>query len=289
MWYLGDFVYSIYANWKLDRWERSVQRDANGVLVGCEAFSAGDGDTALLLVPGINDTPFTYRKMAGVLMHHFHVRAMRLPGFGQPVPIYGSCNAEDWVAALTAEVVALGNTHERVFVVAHSLGAAVALRSLLAADQASRDFVNGLILLAPAIEVSNRRSPLLPVRWWHRLSAALVFTKFTVSPFPPDMQDPAFKDFPNRTPFTPRSVIDGTFRLIDANRGREREIDIPVLLVLSERDEVIDQAAAKAWFDELRSSPREVYWNNRSGHQLHYDLGWEDVAGKITAFAKTSM
>ena len=301
--YLGDFGYSRYANWKHDQWEQTIQRDANGVMQDCDAFTIAsapdDGDrnhdsdndvnsgTAILLLHGINETPFTYQRMGNALSQKgFHVRAMRMPGFGEPIEVYGSTTADDWIGAVEDEARKLRSNHDRVFIVAHSLGGAVTIQTLLRAGDKQDDLFDGLILLAPAIEVSSRRSPILKTQTWHSISSVLLFTRFTYSPFQPDTQDPELLDFPNRIPVTPRSVINETFRLIDSNRNREAEITLPVLLVLSERDQVNDHEASQNWFDKIGSERKQLIWNNRSGHQLPCDFGWDDIVAEIVRFTK---
>ena len=283
--YLSDFGYSCWASWKHNAWEESITRDANGVMQDCEAFSVGAGETAILLLHGINDTPFTYKKMAAAFAEeNFHVRVMRMPGFGEPVDAYAAQTANDWVASVAAEAATLRSSHDRVFIVAHSLGGATAIQTLLRAGDKQTELFDGLILLAPAIEVSSRRSPVFKTQTWHNISSILLFTRFTFTPFAPDTQDPEMRDYPNRIPVTPRSVIDETFGLIDSNRNREAEIKLPVLLVLSEKDQVNDHDSSQNWFEKISSRRKELIWNNQSGHQLPYDFGWSDVVVEIVRF-----
>lgn len=285
---LGDFGYSIYVARKLKAWEASVERNEDGVLVGCEDYSKGSGEVALLLVHGINDTPYCWRKMAPELAKSFHLRAMRMPGFGEPIAEYAKYNADDWIASIRDEAKQLRETHQRVFVVAHSLGGAVLIQTLLREGDKQGQLADGVVLLAPAIEVSNQRSPIFPTRFWHRFGGLLVFTQTTYNPFGNDAQDPNEQEAPNRVRFSPRNVVNETFRLIDANRNRESEISIPVLMVLSNKDNVNDFEASEAWMDKLATSRKEIFWNNRSGHSLQYDLGWESVANAIKEFVETS-
>lgn len=287
IWLLGDIGYSIYVASKLAAWEATVERDSEGVMKNCSAYSTGKGDTALLLVHGINDTPYTWRKLAPKLAQHAHVRAMRLPGFGETIEIYATKNSEDWIRAIEEEAQALRAKHKNVFVVAHSLGGAVTIQTVLRASSKQKQLFDGMILLAPAIEVSNRRSPLLPTRAWHNVGSLLFFTQTTYNPFGNDAQDPNEKDAENRVKFTPRSIINETFRLIDANRNRESEIEVPVLMVLSDKDQVNDYEASQNWLEKIKSSQKEIFWNNRSGHAIQYDIGWEEVAEKIIEFTGT--
>ncbi len=287
IWLAGDFGYSKYVAHKLNQWEATVTRDQDGVMQGCQAFSLGDGDTAVLLVHGINDTPYTYRKLAPELGKTFHVRAMRMPGFGEPLKSCAEKTSKDWIAEVKREADVLRQTHGKVYVVAHSLGGAVTIQSILQAGEQQGKLFDGAIFLAPAIEVSNRRSPLLPTRIWHRLSAGLLFTRMTYNPFGNDCQDPSEKETSNRVAFTPRSIINETFKLIDANRGQESKITIPVLVVLSNQDQVNDHEASEKWLEKLASTKKEQFWNNESGHALQYDLGWQKVATRIAEFIES--
>ena len=286
-WLIGDFGYSRYVANKLSHWESSVERDENGVMKGCQAFSIGNSDTAVLLVHGINDTPFTYRKLAPELGDKFHVRAMRMPGFGEPLEVCAKKTSEDWIAEVEREAKKLRKTHSRVYVVAHSLGGAVTIQTILRSDKTEPQLFDGAIFLAPAIEVSNRRSPVLATRTWHRISAGLLFTRMTYNPFGNDCQDPNERDSPNRVQFTPRTMIDETFKLIDANRGREAEFSVPVMVVLSKLDQVNDHEASERWLENVASEKKEIFWNNQSGHALQYDLGWQKVANKIVEFIES--
>lgn len=286
---LGDFGYSRYVAAKLDRWEQTVERDEDGVIKGCQAYTLDPpehSDIALLLVHGINDTPYCWRKMAPELGKTFHIRAMRMPGYGEPIPVCAEKTAEDWIDAVKSEAVALRAKHEKVYAVAHSLGGAVSIQMLLREKEAQEELLDGIVLLAPAIEVSNRRSPILPTRFWHQFGSLLLFTKTTYNPFGNDCKDPTEQDPANRVRFSSVRSVDETFKLIDENRGRESEISLPVLLVLSDQDSVNDHEASQAWFEKIASTRKELHWQNDSGHILQYDLGWQSVAEKISEFVQ---
>jgi alpha-beta hydrolase superfamily lysophospholipase len=101
LWLAGDFGYSRYVAWRIAGWEKSIQRTNDGVLAGCEDFAMGSGAEAVLLVHGINDSPAVWRRMAPELAAAgWHVRAMRLPGFAEPLAGYSAHSAEKWVEAV---------------------------------------------------------------------------------------------------------------------------------------------------------------------------------------------
>lgn len=281
LWLTADFGYFCFVSWRHRIWEQSQLRDARGVLAECEEFSVGTGTDALLLVHGINSSPYAWRKMAPRLAAGgFHVHVLRLPGFAEPVREYGRYSVEDWLAKVESEIARLRAQHRRVLIVAQSLGGAITLRHIL--DHP--DSVDGVALLSPAIEVSNRRSPLLPTRFWHQVCQGLVFTTLVTSSFDNDARDPAEIDSSHETLFTPRRVIDQTFELVDANRGHAPEIKIPLIMFLSQGDNVIDWQAAESYFHQVGSVRKQLTFNDQAGHPLSFDYGWEKIADEIVAF-----
>jgi alpha-beta hydrolase superfamily lysophospholipase len=283
VWILGDFLYSRVIAWRMARWEVTVERHPNGVRVGCEDFTVGKGDTALLLVHGINDSPAIYHKMAPRLAEKgFACRAMRLPGFAMPIEDYAASTHEQWVEAIGREAESLRRTHSRVCIVAHSLGGAAAINYLLEHPQAAETCV----LIAPCAAVSGVRSPLLTPRAWHTIGdRLLIFTRVTETPFPNDAHDPAERTYASRTKYCPRSVFHELFELTDKNEGRAQDFRTPLLMVLSKDDQVIDWEAAYEFYQRAASPEKKVFFMEDAGHAIPVDYGWEQVADEIAAFA----
>lgn len=280
----GDFVYWRVVSHRLAAWEASVQRDSEGVLVGCREYATGSGDDAILLIHGINASPHEYRKMAPELSRRgYHCRVMRLPHFAEPTARYALGNARSWRDAVEGEVAALRAAgYHRVFVVAHSLGGAIAISWLLAKNTPP---VDGIALLAPAVEVSNARSFLLSVETWHRIARRLlVFTNVTESPYSNDTLDERERDYPQRVRFLPRQVLDATFQLIDANRHRAGEFHVPLITFVATQDQVVDSDAARRFHQQTRGAPKQLVELPRSGHNIAVDYQWQEVTQEIDAF-----
>jgi len=282
IWVLGDFVYSWTISRRIKAWEQDVERDAEGIRIGCREYTLGNGQTAILLIHGINDSPAAYRKLAPELARDgFTCRVMRLPGFAMPVEQYAQTNRRQWIEAIASEVADLSEHHVRVHIVAHSLGGAAAIGYLT--DDPKR--VGKTVLIAPAIEVSSKRSPILSTRTWHTLgSRLLLFTWVTESPFGLDARSVTEEEYPWRTPFAPRTLFDETFALIDENRGRARDITVPLLMILAEQDQVIDVPAAKRFFQDVRSEDKRLLLLENSGHAVTIDKDWPLVAKEIADF-----
>jgi len=282
IWVGGDLVYSRVVLWHVRDWERSIERDADGVRVGCQDSTVGDGSTALLWIHGFNDCPAAWQSLAPELAARgFTSRVMRLPGFALPTEQYARTTREQWRAAVAKEVEALARTHDRVGIVAHSLGGAIAVDHVLR----NPDTVEAVALLAPLIQVSGERSPLVRPRRWHSFgSRTLLFTNVVETPFPVDATSPEAIAYDARTRFTPREVFDELYALIDEIDGRAGEFDVPVLLALGGRDEVIDREAAERFFDGCPATKKRLVRFEETGHMLPLDEGWELLADEIARF-----
>jgi esterase/lipase len=285
IWLVGDFVYSRVVLYRLDRWEATVARDAEGIQQGHREYSAGEGSTALLLVHGINFSPYVFKNLVPQLAEQgFYCRAMRLPGFALPVRQYAQHRYPQWVAAVADEVAALKRDHPHVVIVAHSLGGAVTVRTLLERELE----IDGVVLIAPAIDVSSARSPLgLPTRFWHEFGRwTLLFTRIVESPFAYDLNDPAALRQVPQQPYMPRAIVDQTYAMIDANRGRAAELKQPLLMVLAPDDRIVDTPTAKAYFQAWGSPDKQLVIQEGAAHMIPLDFGWESLVPRISEFAR---
>jgi carboxylesterase len=283
-WLAGDLGYSLVVEKRIKVRESEIRRGPDGVQIGGEARTLPGGPIGLLLVHGFNDSPEAFRKMAPVLNEQgFTVRLVRLPGFAEPVWEAGKYRYEDWVNEVIGEVASLRKTCRHVVLAGHSLGGAVAIASVLN----SPDPVDGLALLAPAIDVANHRSPVLPTRFWQSIANRLfLFTKYYESPFDRnDARDPAERNPQYKSPFSPRSVTVESFRLMDTIRPKAAEIQIPVLMILTRDDRVVDWVAAETFFQGLPPGFRELVFFDGSGHALTVDYDWRRVAAAVGDFS----
>ncbi len=286
VWVAGDWIYAQVVGRAVARWEATVERDADGVLIGARSYTLPGGHTALLLVHGFNDTPQAFQLMAPALHEQgYTVRALRLPGFGEPVEAMNRCTAEQWIDAVRSEAVTLSQQHERLVVVGHSLGAAVSL-AVLAENPSLMD---GIVMIAPGIDVANHRSPLLPTRVWKKLGDRfLFFSDIYQSPFDPnDCRDPRWRKPPDKPVFTSRNVVQQTFRVMDANRDRAGQIETPLLMVLSRNDQVVDWVQAEAFFERVRTPRKTLKFYDDSGHALTLDYDWENITRDIVEFVQS--
>lgn len=285
VWIAGDFTYSRIVLHRYEAWERTIERDADGVRIGCRDFTVGNGDTALLLIHGYSDSPAIFGKMAARLAEMgFTCRAMLRPGCARPLDQYEEATREEWLAAVEQEIAALYETHSEVWIVAHSLGGAITIDYLLDDPHA----VDGIVLLAPLIEVSSKRSPVLSAETWYKIGKKMVlFTDIVENPFEVDADAEEARAYDMYSRYFPRRLYDEIFAITDNIAGRAGELIVPMLMVLSGDDDIIDSEAARDYYEASSCERKRLVWLEEARHLIPIDTGWEDVANEIAAFTRT--
>ena len=250
--------------------------------MGCQAFDLGAGNTALLLVHGFADSPSLWREMAPVLAEEgFHCRAMRLPGMAEPLDAARAYDDEDWLHAISSELDTLQKQYDQVWVVGHSLGGALCTRLLLE----QRPAVAGVVLIAPAIQVSSKRSPLLSTHQWFKLGRKILpLSDTTESYFAVDIHDQSRDVL--RDVFTLRRTQGSLFRTADLIRPRADEFDWPLLMVLTHDDKVVDTPAALDFFQFCSSPVKQAVLMPDTGHVIPLDHDWEALTSHMAAFIR---
>jgi carboxylesterase len=138
------------------------------VLRGAEPYAADAGPLGVLLLHGFGGSPGSLRNAAEWFASRgVSVRLPRLPGHGTTIADLGATRWPQWAAEADAALSDLRERCERVAVLGHSMGAALALH--LAATRP--DDVAALSLANPYLR--DRRLLLVPVgRWFLRTTSA---------------------------------------------------------------------------------------------------------------------
>lgn len=266
-WLAANLLFAGMIEGRRRRWERGVRRGADGVLSDATPFSVGGGGVAVLLVHGFADTPAVFRRLADALSAHgLLCRAMRLPGAGAPLAVAARQTTDTWLAALRAEVAALREDHREVWLLGHSMGGSLALLAQLDAPGTA----DGLILLAPLIEVSAARAPFLPPRCWFRVTRAILpLARVMESAFPLNVLTRGGARIGyTRDRYIPLATYRGLFALVDRLRGRGSELHAPFFAVLVEGDRIVDAPAARAWLAACPATRRRIETLDGCGHAL---------------------
>lgn len=118
-----------------------------------------DAHTAVLMIHGICGTPAHFKDLLPVIPEDWSVYNILLDGHGKEVENFSRTSMEKWKAQVSQVLTSLLDSHDRVFIVAHSMG------TLFAIDESIKhpDKVAGLFLLAvpltpwvsPAVSVGS--------------------------------------------------------------------------------------------------------------------------------------
>ena len=281
--YIGDAIYASVIMGRYQKWELEQVRDAEGVREGAKAFTLGEGTQAVLLIHGFADSPYLYHKMAPVLAEAgFTCRALRLPGFAEPLEASRAAGLADWRACINTELEKLHSAHPDVFVVAHSLGAALLFDHLASASTP----IKAVSVLTPLLQPSSKRSlgisPGLLFRFSHRL---LFFTHTLENVMPMNTVDSSMATYP-RDPFIPKSVYVNMFTLLSNLSGAATSIQTPCLMILAEEDRVIDNAVATTFFNGLPVESKLLLTYEHSGHPIPIDSEWRRATQDMISFFK---
>lgn len=121
-------------------------------------------ENAVLFVHGINATPRFFDEYAAILPAALSVHSLLLPGHGGSVLDFGAHPAKEWENHVRAALEALRASHERVYIVAHSLGALLSIREAVRDDTR----IAGMLLLCVPLRIWSR-----PTAWWGKLAKGL--------------------------------------------------------------------------------------------------------------------
>lgn len=244
------------------------------------------GSPALLLLHGFADGPSVFAAIAPPLAAAgFAVRAPHLSGSGVPPAQAAGTTLAVWreeidraIARLRAE-----RPDRPVWLVGHSLGGTLAFDAAL--RPANR--IAGLVLLAPLLDVSRARSPLLSPRQWFRLlDRGLVFTDIVESRLPADLHDPVARAAYRTDRYVHRDVYRALFAAMDAVPSRAAEWRGPLLTIVSPSDQIVATAATRFFFAATNAAPARLTEQYSAGHVIPLDTGHEIVAAKIVRFIR---
>lgn len=252
------------------QWEKSVTRTADGILDFAQPQHYGQGNQALLLVHGFGDSPSVWSALAPELAKQgYDVYAMRLPGWGESIARKREISLDDWESAIIENITLLREDHEKVAVLAHSLGGC--LSTVLA--QSNRLPADALVLYAPMLEVSSARSPLLKTRTWFKIGDKILPDSMIIESLFADharVIQPRPKS--ERDPFSPKNIFKMIYAEMDRFEAQPPEMQIPLRLVLPGEDRVIKSERSLAWFKTLQSPTKTLYIDEPSGHVLPLDM-----------------
>ncbi len=277
--------YNTLAGSLAHRWDEAQVRDAaSGILAGAEPIDLGPADagTAVLLVHGFIGASTNFGELPQRLADAgYRVRAMRLPGHGTTPFELRETPESEMLSAVLSELRGLQRRHDRVFIVGHSMGAAL---STLAASMNETD---GLVLAAPYYRVSHEWYYVLRPETWTDLTAWAVRWLYKSDRFIRINRREA-KDDVISYRWVPTKATQAADHLAALARDPVvlKQIACPVLLMHSPEDFAASPRAAERAFERLGSVDKTLLWMENSDHHLLLDYDREEVIAAILKFVE---
>ena len=235
-------------------------------------FLLEGGPVGVLLIHGFTGSPPEMR-LVGDYLHQWGltVSGPLLPGHGTTVEDMNRCQWADWTGHAEGALADLQARCETVFVGGLSMGSLLTL--YLAAHHPE---LNGAILYAPAVGVTNRLIYLTPV------------LKHLIRQKPKsgesDLTDPeaeqriwSYEEYPARAAHELLKLIRRMRRLLPG-------VTCPLLIVHSTLDQATHPHSARYTYTRAGSADRELVTLHDSGHCLTVDSEWESVSQKTYEF-----
>jgi carboxylesterase len=230
------------------------------------AFHAGDS-TGVLLVHGLAGTPAEMRPLEQTLASHTLFNLL-LPGHGTPRAI--ESDRDDWLTAVSDGVAKLRETCDRIFIVGLSTGA------LLATVYAARYPVDGIVLLAPGLKISNAK-----FKW---IGVAKYFAASIPEANRKNAGLTSATGWKSLWHFQSRSTeaLDELRHLQYEARAAAPQVDCPTLIVQGLRDQTCEPDGANELQALIRNA--SLLLLERSGHCLTLDVEYDTLAVAVAEF-----
>ena len=159
---------------------------------------------------------------------------------------------------------------DKVVVVGLSMGGLVALN--LGIRQPEK--VAGVVVWAPALRF---RDPLAPLSG----HMAKVIKSW---PSPEAFQDKSLRIYSENYPKFMTSAFVSLYRYAQETERRLPELRLPLCILHSKKDQVVDPLSANLVYRDVSSPWREIHWFRKSGHEMGQDLEHAAVFAKTMEF-----
>lgn len=242
------------------------------LLPGAEPFHHRGGPVGVLLCHGFTGSPQSLRPWADHLVEAgLTVSLPLLPGHGTRWQDMQVTRWEDWYAEVEREFLALRESCEQVFVLALSMGGALALRLTAVHGEA----VAGLVLVNPSVRSDNPASVLLPV------------LRHVVPSLPGVANDIALEGSRevgyDRTPLHAAWSLSLLWKDVQARLPQVRR---PVLLFHSPQDHVVSPANSELVLARISSTDVTERLCERSFHVATLDHDAAEIFGASLDFIR---
>lgn len=234
---------------------------------GAEPFLFPGNRTGVLLIHGFTGSPAAMRGLGEFLnrTQGYTTLGIRLPGHGTQVDDLRRPTWRDWITAVEDGLNLLHGMSDQVYVAGISMGGVLTLIA------ASRYQVKGVAALSTPYGLTGD--------WRVRFMRP-------ISLFVPKFKKPAAVGNRAETSyayFVPHAIAEAA-ELAKLMQAGLPKINVPVLLIQSHGDKVIEPNALDLLSEHLATPHKEMLWLEKSGHVITLDEEREMVYRKVSSF-----
>lgn len=262
------------------RFRRRFAAGPDGVIIGAEPRTfVADTGRAMLLIHGYNDSPRSMEWMAQRLhAAGWTVRLPLLPGHGRSLEAWDDWTADQLIAHVREEYVALSATHQTIVVGGLSMGGALAC--WLAAESEP----DAVVLFAPMLFVPRpMQVAVSTARLWS------LVTRYLAGGGGRSILDPIAQRQQIAYGCSTRRSLEALQQLANGTSVRLGFVRAPVLVLQSTQDNRLPADQSRHAFARLGSADRTVHWVDGAGHVLTVDYGWEGLATETIAWLEARL
>jgi carboxylesterase len=239
----------------------------NLTMPGAEPFLFPGNRTGVLLIHGFTGSPAAMRGLGKYLneTQDFTTLGIRLPGHGTRVDDLRRPAWRDWLTAVEDGLNLLRGMSDRLYVAGISMGGVLTLIA------ASRYQVQGVAALSTPYGLTDD--------WRVRFMRP-------ISLFVPQFKKPSAVGIAAETSyayFVPHAIAEAA-EMAKLMRASLPKINVPVLLIQSHGDKVIEPNALDLLSEHLVTPHKETLWLEKSGHVITLDQEHEIVYRKVAEF-----
>jgi carboxylesterase len=228
-------------------------------------------DIGVLLLHGFTSSLDTVSGLVPFLeKERINYRMPLLRGHGTTYQDMRGVGHREWFADAERALIDLWNEVDRIVVVGLSMGGLVALDL----GMKHPDKIAGVVTVAACLKFLSpltRATPILSrlVKYW---------------PSPESFHDP---ELAGKSTNYPRFATDSFVSLYDYSKiiaRRLPELHVPVRILQSKADQIVDPESANIIYEKVSSNIREIVWFQKSGHEMMMDMEAEKSFGEIMEF-----
>lgn len=253
-------------------------RASDGIDLFCRLWRGGQGAAVLVYVHGIEGHGQWFEQTASYLHKNgMSIYAPDRRGAGKTAGDRGDiADYRQWIEDLKLLLKKVKQEHDGdpLFLVGSCWGGRLAVAALREPEIRRLD-LSGLVLISPALEV------LVDLDFWTKLAIGWSWLTRSRRVFPLPITADMFTDEPDYINFIERDPLRLTevtasffvenLKLSRIAREEAARLTLPLLVLQSGRDRIVDLEGIEAWFSRTVSADKQMYVFSSSEHCLDFD------------------